>query len=229
MKEIKHVFFDLDDTLWDFEKNSGLVLEQLFEEFALAPKLNTDVHSFLKAYKEKNLALWKLYYQKAIDKQFLRNHRFNETFKLFGYDNYDENLRVTEAYLERSPKGTHLKPGCREVLDYLQPKYKLHIITNGFREVQSIKMDGSGIRHYFTNIIISEEYQLTKPDVQIFRLAESLAGATPEQCLMIGDNFDSDITGAHNANWQSIYFNEHKPEGYTGIHISGLAELQQLL
>src|SRR5437868_6888407 len=109
MRTKKHLFFDLDDTLWDFEKNSQLVLKDLFVEFSLSDKLRTDFDSFFKAYKAINLGLWAKYYKKQIDKQFLRDHRFNLTFKEFTYDNYAENLLITEQYLNRAPKGTFLK------------------------------------------------------------------------------------------------------------------------
>lgn len=224
----KHIFFDLDDTLWDFEKNSGIVLEELFHEYHLQQKLGVDFETFSQAYKKNNQAFWKLYYTKQIDKQFLRNHRFNETFKLFGYDNYDENLKITEHYLQRSPKGTHLKEGCVEVLQYLRHRHTLHIITNGFKEVQSVKMEGSGIQHFFDIILVSEEHQLTKPDEKIFRLAESLTGADSNDCVMIGDNMESDIQGALQAGWEAIYYSPQKHAGYNGRHIEHLHQLKSI-
>lgn len=224
----KHIFFDLDDTLWDFEKNSGIVLEELFREYHLQQKLGVDFETFSHAYKKNNQAFWKLYYTKQIDKQFLRNHRFNETFKLFGYDNYDENLKITEQYLQRSPKGTHLKEGCVEVLQYLRQRHTLHIITNGFKEVQSVKMEGSGIQHFFDIILVSEEHQLTKPDEKIFRLAESLTGAHSNDCVMIGDNMESDIQGALQAGWEAIHYSPQKHAGYNGRHIEHLHQLKSI-
>ncbi len=228
MKHIKHIFFDLDDTLWDFEKNSGQVLEQLFAEFDLTGKLNTDFQTFHTTYKKTNLNLWLQYAKKEIDKQYLRNHRFNLVFNQFNYDNYAENLIITDHYLNRAPKGNHLKEGCIETLDYLKQNYQLHIITNGFKEVQHIKIDGCGLRNYFSNIIISEEHDLTKPDEKIFRLAEKFAGAKKEECVMIGDNFESDVEGAINAGWEAIYFPKEDRPGYTGRSINNLSELKLL-
>jgi putative hydrolase of the HAD superfamily len=226
LRHKKHLFFDLDDTLWDFQKNSGIVLAQLFEEFELATKLTTDYPVFLQTYKRINLDFWSKYYTKQIDKQYLRNHRFNETFKAFGYDNYEENLVITSQYLSRAPRETHLKEDCIEVLDYLKDKYQLHIITNGFLEVQHIKLDGSGLRSYFNQIIISEEHQLIKPEEKIFRLAEFLTGAEKNDCVMIGDSFESDITGAINAGWEAIHLNETPKDA--GIkNIRHLKELKQ--
>ena len=224
----KHLFFDLDDTLWDFEKNSGIVLKQLFLEFDLENKLKTDFDNFSKVYKKTNHQLWQQYSKKEIDKHHLRNNRFNIVFNKFDYDNYNENLEVTEHYLNRAPKGTHLKDGCIETLDYLKTNYHLHIITNGFKEIQAIKIDGCGLRDYFKNIIVSEEHQLSKPEEKIFRLAETFADAKQEECVMIGDNYESDIVGALNAGWEAIYFAEEKPESYSGRHILNLIDLKKL-
>ncbi len=229
MKNKTHVFFDLDDTLWDFEKNSRLVLSDLFLEFNLEDKLKTDFNSFLTEYKKINLQLWTAYYKKQIDKHYLRNHRFNEAFKQFNYNNYNENLLITEHYLQRAPQGTHLKEDCLEVLNYLKQNYQLHIITNGFKEVQRIKINGSGLKDYFTHILISEEHGLTKPDAKIFKLAEQLASTNAQQCIMIGDNFESDIEGAVNAGWDAIYFSEHNNHHFDGCVIKALKELKQLL
>ena len=228
LKNKKHLFFDLDDTLWDFEKNSGHVLQQLFLEFDLKNKLKTDFENFSAIYKRTNLQLWLDYSKKKITKEYLRNNRFNLAFNQFDYDNYDENIIITEHYLHRSPKGKHLKDGCIETLEYLKPNYNLHIITNGFKEVQSIKIDGCGLRDYFSNIIISEDHQLSKPDEQIFRLAETFANATKEECVMIGDNFDNDVDGAINAGWEAIYFAEENHPGYNGRYISNLSALQTI-
>lgn len=207
---IKHIFFDLDDTLWDFEKNSSAVLAQLYHEYELSSKLKVDFDTFHSTYKTINSELWRSYYRREIDKPYLRNNRFQLVFNKFSYSNFEENLRVTADYLERSPYGTHLKDGCIETLEHLRKKFKLHIITNGFKEVQHIKLDNCGLRPYFQQVIISEEHDLTKPDERIFRLAEKLANAPTEQCLMIGDNYESDVEGALNAGWKSIYFTEEK-------------------
>jgi putative hydrolase of the HAD superfamily len=224
---IKHIFFDLDDTLWDFEKNSSSVLQELFTEFDLSSKLKTDYDTFHSTYKFVNNKLWQQYYRKEIDKIFLRNHRFLFAFNEFGYDNFDENMQVTELYLQRSPYGKHLKDGCHETLTYLGKKYKLHLITNGFKEVQHIKLDNCGLRSYFDQIIISEEHHLTKPDEKIFRLAETLSNASRHECLMIGDNMESDIEGARNAGWKSVYYSKEKgdQDTYSIDHLLSLKDV----
>lgn len=228
LKHKTHLFFDFDDTLWDFQKNSTVVLQELFDEYNLQSKLNTGLDDFLKAYKETNLSFWSQYYKRLIDKNYLRNHRFNETFKRFGYDHYEENLLITEQYLKRAPHGTCLKDGCVETLAYLKQNYQLHIITNGFSEVFAIKMNACGIRDYFTHMIISEEHNLVKPEREIFRLAESFTGAKTEECVMIGDSLESDIHGAINAGWEAVYLTQEEVPEFKGRTISSLGDLKAL-
>ena len=228
LKHKKHLFFDFDDTLWDFTKNSARVLEELFYEFELHEKLNTSFEHFLARYQKTNLELWSKYYKRQVSKQEMRDNRFNTVFKGFGYDNYEENLLITQQYLTRGPKGEYLKEGCRETLDYLKEKYTLHIITNGFSESQRVKIEGSGLTHYFTQVIISDEHGMVKPEPQIFRLAESMSGAKTNDCVMIGDSLESDINGALNAGWDAVYYHESKEHVHQGLSISSLRELKGL-
>jgi putative hydrolase of the HAD superfamily len=228
LRDKKHIFFDLDDTLWDFERNSGEVLKELYEEHGLAGRLNTDFNTFQNAYRELNLSLWTRYYKREIDKVFLRNNRFQLVFCQYGYDDYAHSLRISEEYLLRAPKRQYLKEGCIDLLQYLKGRYQLHIITNGFTEVQNIKIDTCGLRSFFKHIIISEEHGLVKPEEKIFRLGESLASAKPEDCVMIGDNFDSDITGGLNAGWDVVYFNRSDRKEFEGRRIASLGELKAI-
>lgn len=228
LKGIKHIFFDFDDTLWDFRKNSSATLYELFSEFRLSEKLGVDFDTFNEVYQKINLDLWSKYYKRQIDKNALRFTRFEMAFAAFGYRNKADSQLVTQLYTERAPRGTFLKEGCREVLSYLREKYALHIITNGFSEVQAIKIDGCNLRPYFNNIIIADEHDLVKPEEQIFRIAEKLADATRDQCVMVGDSFESDITGAINAGWEAVYFTESPQLNYTGKSIVHLTELKAL-
>lgn len=206
VKNIRHIFFDFDDTLWDFEANSNTVLRQLFEEFDLSIKLQVSVEDFLDTYKKINLSLWSRLYKREIDKQFLRDHRFAEVFRQFDYENFEENLTISQQYLSRAPHGSALKPGCIEMLEDLRDRYELHIITNGFMETQHLKMKACGLAPYFKHFIISEEHGFVKPELGIFRKAEQLSGAGAENCLMVGDSYESDIVGAITAGWEAIHF-----------------------
>jgi putative hydrolase of the HAD superfamily len=219
-----HLFFDLDNTLWDFDTNSRHVLSELFVSFQLEEKLKTDFSSFHDFYVKKNDELWHLYYFNKIQKSELRYKRFYDSFLNFGLDDVNFSKTISEEYVRISPYSKILKPGCEETLDALSKKYQLHIITNGFKEVQNIKIDNCGLRKYFSEIIISEEHQLTKPQVEIFRLAEKKAGTSPEKCVMIGDNWISDIEGALGAGWRAIYL-----KGATPVpDCSGVDQIQHL-
>jgi putative hydrolase of the HAD superfamily len=223
----KHLFFDLDDTLWDFEANSTLVLKDLFQEFDLKQKLNVESDQFLFEYYRINLELWRKLYKREIDKHYLRDHRFREVFQFFNYETQGEHLEISQRYLQRAPHGKALKPDCISTLEQLQTRHHLHIITNGFAETQSIKLDGCNLRQFFNHIIISEEHGFVKPEEGIFRLAENLSGAKQADCIMIGDNLDSDIAGAVNAGWQAIHFSESGDSSHN-LQVKNLSELLRI-
>jgi len=224
-QNLKHIFFDLDDTIWDFEKNSERILSKLFDEQKLETKLSSDFITYFFAYKKRNAELWQLYNTKKITKDELRKRRFHETFLQFGYNDFDLSYFISEEYIKQSPFGTDLKKGSIELLETLRKDYKLHIITNGFKEVQHIKLQQCDLNKYFNQIIISEDIGCNKPDIKIFREAERLGNTSKEECLMIGDNFNTDIVGSKNAGWQSIWYNPHKNKRYQTTQIHCLTEL----
>ena len=190
---IKHIFFDLDRTLWDFEKNSEAVIrllisnERLQEQFGIMPEL------FIKKYRKINHYLWHLYSQKKISKEELRNSRFTKTLEKLGLNNPELGWKMEQAYIAQSPYQTLLLDGTMEVLEYLSPRYTLHILSNGFKEVQHIKLRESGIQGHFQTVCISEEMGFQKPETQIFHLAQQKVHAEKSSCLMIGDEFTNDI------------------------------------
>lgn len=173
---------------------------------------NTCFEDFIEVYESINHQLWYQYGLKQVTKEELRYQRFYQAFNHFGYDNPELSHSWAEDYLKISPYKTHLIDGAVEVLEYLRKNYQLHIITNGFKEVQQIKMEVSTLKPYFNHVIISEDHGVSKPDVAIFRLAEKLTGASAHECLMIGDNYDTDIAGALNAEWKTIHFSSEKRE-----------------
>lgn len=222
------LFFDLDDTLWDFEKNSTSVLSELFIELELQNKLKVDFLSFCNAYKKITQTLWDEYAKKKVDKHHVRNRRFELLFEQFNYINKQDSKHMAEFYLLKTPHGKALKEDCLDVLDYLKPHYHLHIITNGFTDSQNIKLNNSGLVNYFSCIIISEEHQLAKPDVAIYKLAESLTGTKSTECVMIGDNFENDVQGSLNAGWEAVYFATQNKKTFNGNHINGLRDLKTI-
>ncbi len=224
-QNLQHIFFDLDDTIWDFEKNSEGILSKLFEEHGLQHKLQNDFYTYFTAYKKKNGELWQLYNTKKITKDELRKRRFHETFLQFGYNDFDLSWAISESYLQRSPYGTELKKGAIELLETLSENYKLHVITNGFKEIQYIKLKQCDLGKYFDAVIISEEVGHNKPNIEIFREAERLVNTSKEACLMIGDNFETDIQGAKKAGWQSIWYNPQKSKRYQTTQVHCLTEI----
>jgi len=224
---IRHIFFDLDHTLWDFETNSRAALEEMFASHGMRGKCRTDFPQFLKTYEAVNDRYWTLYSAKQVSKDDLRYLRFQDTFMHYGYDDVALAKHWADEYLQLSPYKTNLMPGAREVLDYLRPHYTLHLITNGFKEVQDIKIDQTKLRPYFQTILISEEHGLSKPDTAIFRLAETLSSAHTSECIMIGDNYEMDIVGASNASWQAIHLTG-EPMTYTATGVKGIARLKEL-
>jgi putative hydrolase of the HAD superfamily len=227
IKQIKHIFFDLDNTLWDFEKNSREALLHLFIEHKIEQYCETDFDNFIKIYEAINHELWHLYSLNQTTKEELRYQRFYKSFLHFNYNNLSLSHQWANDYLKISPYKTHLIDGAIDVLLYLKDKYELHIITNGFKEVQHIKLDYSNLKSYFNHIIISEEHGFNKPDIKIFDLAQQLADAQTHECVMIGDNFDTDIIGALNAKWKAIYLANIKKEN-EDINYSQISRLIQL-
>jgi len=231
LKKIEHVFFDLDRTLWDFESNSEATLKELFEEFKLNNKLGVTDDLFIREYKRINELFWEDYRKGTIKKEYLRYGRFETALKFFGYSDKEMATEIGELYISRSPRKTGLVDGSIEVLEYLKPKYQLHIITNGFEEVQHIKMESAGLTPYFQNIITSESAGAKKPSKVIFYHAEELTGALAHNSIMIGDHYDADVIGAIDSNWKAVLYepNETKVENDEYIHIHHLRELMDIL
>ncbi len=202
---IKHVFFDLDHTLWDFDKNSKLAYEQIFRE----EKLGIDIDQFISIYQPLNLKFWRMYRHNEISKEELRFQRFKQAFDAVGYATTTAEIdRYADLYIEYLPNHNHLFAGCNEMLETLQKKYVLHIITNGFDEVQDLKMTKSGLSKYFKTCLTAETAGIKKPDSRIFQQALNLAGATASESLMIGDSYEADILGGKNAGLKTIWFHQ---------------------
>ena len=207
--EIKDVFFDLDHTLWDFDRNSGLAFERVFQKHKIALPLS----DFLREYEPINLIYWKKYREERVTKEELRRGRLTETFNIFKLKFPIETIdAMAVCYIEELPVDSHLFIGTVEILEYLSRKYNLHIITNGFEEVQYQKLNNSGIKRYFNTITTSEEVGLKKPHPSVFKTAMAKASATPQKSIMIGDSFEADIIGARNAGMHTLFFNYRNEE-----------------
>jgi len=221
--KVTDVFFDLDHTLWDFDKNSGFTFQKIFNE----QKVKVALPDFLEVYMPANLKFWKLYREDKITKSELRYQRLKFVFDTMGYPVSDELIyRLSEEYINHLSSFNTLFPNAIEVLNYLQPKYKLHIITNGFQEVQEKKLRNSGIYGYFDQIIDSEMAGVKKPNPIIFNLALNRAGVQPEKSLMIGDSLEADIIGAKSLGFHTIHFNAHHEKTHSVAPI--IYDLQEI-
>lgn len=205
--KVEHIFFDLDHTLWDFDKNSALTFEFIFKKH----EVNATLVDFLKLYEPINLKYWKLYRDEKVSKENLRYSRLKETFDALEFVVEDQVInQLSEDYITYLSSFNHVFDGTFEILDYLKPKYKLHIITNGFKEAQNNKLKSSKLDHYFDTVTSAEAAGVKKPNPDIFNFALNLAKAETQNSIMIGDNYEADILGALNIGLDAICFNYHK-------------------
>ena len=226
LTHIQHVFFDLDHTLWDFDYNSACVFEQIFEERGIPISVN----EFIKVYAPINVAYWKQFEKGEIDKQNLRYRRLADTFdKLLLKFSRDEIDTISNAYIAYLPLQKNLIEGALATVSYMKTKYKLHIITNGFEEVQEQKLERSGLLSYFDTITNSDEAGVKKPDPYIFRLALSKAGARAEESVMIGDSLEADVMGAQRVGIQGVYFGNELENESMCLNVNKLHQLKELL
>ena len=227
MKHINHIFFDLDHTLWDFEKNSDLAFEAVFKKH----QLNVNLAKFLNYYRQINFEYWKRYREERVTKEELRYGRLNDTFTKIKVEvsrSVIDELAID--YITELPKNNHLFDGAHQILDYLKPNYELHIITNGFNEVQFKKLKNSKMTNYFKEIITSEEVGVKKPNPKIFNFALEKANATFQESLMIGDNWEADIMGAKKTGLDVIFCNfNNEPVSESIKSINHLLEIKKYL
>lgn len=231
MKAYKHIFFDLDRTLWDLERNSRETLAELYEKHKLAEQGVDSFTTFHERYLEINENLWNHYLRGDLAKETLRVKRFHDTLKEYGIKNRHLAGVLADDYISKSPHKTHVLPYTHETLAYLEKKYTLHIITNGFEEVQHIKIEKSGIRNYFKHVVTSEEAGAQKPALEIFEYSLKLAKAVHYESIMIGDTIETDMEGARNSGIDHVYFNPSgKAHGHRFTHeISSLKQLTDIL
>ena len=227
MNTITDVFFDLDHTLWDFDKNSEMAFDCIFKKNH--PDVNTEL--FIEKYIPINHACWKLYQKDQISHEKLRYDRLKLSFDALDYAISDAAIhQMAEDYIELLPENNFLFEGAIEILEYLHQKYTLHIITNGFAAVQDKKVRNSNLEIYFKTITNSEMAGVKKPNPIIFEHALDIANAKKEQSIMIGDCLDADVNGALNAGLKAIFFNPNQVEVPSEIkQVKHLLELQNFL
>lgn len=225
--QLKALFFDLDHTLWDFETNSALAFEELFQTY----QIKLPLASFLKVYIPANNRYWKLYREGKIDKETLRFERLKSVFDTLNYSTSDKLIYdMSDAYIQILPEYNALFDGALDVLTALKKKYSLHVITNGFKDVQYFKMRNSGLLPFFETITDSSSVGVKKPDPLIFSHALKVGQVAPDEALMIGDSLEADIEGALAVGMHAIHFmpiEKAHPAHYHEIEF--LSELTELL
>lgn len=230
-KTYRHIFFDLDRTLWDFDAAAEVAFERIYEQYHLKELGIPSAHEFHMVYHPLNEKLWELYRANQVTKDELNRTRFMEPLEHYGIHDIGLADHLSEDYVYWSPRIVRLVPGTMELLAYLKPKYHLHLITNGFQEIQHVKLSGSGMEPYFETLTVSEEVGVKKPNPEIFQYALRKAGATPEESLMIGDEMAVDIDGARAAGIDQLFFNPsgQPAQGECTYEVKSLLEITSIL
>jgi putative hydrolase of the HAD superfamily len=205
LKTYKHLFFDLDNTLWDFKANAREAFHGIFSRLGLLERMDFD--RFLNTYEKHNEYLWTEYRKGKMKKDHLRTERMILTFQEMGIDDPDLPQITGDLYIQEAPQKANLFPGVHETLKYLGERYKMYILTNGFSEVQLRKINSSNLQTYFTKVFMAEMVGYQKPDRRFFEYAIKSVHAHKNECLMIGDDPEADIRGAYHAGIDQVYFN----------------------
>ena len=204
----KHLFFDLDHTLWDFDRNSSESLTDIFHNKNLTSHGVSSLELFVQSFLRINTVLWDQFDRGLIHHTHIRQNRFKMVFEELGILCPENHEEIGEIYLQTLPHKKHLLEGAFELLEYVSGKgYQLHIITNGFNEIQAKKIASSGITHFFQNVVTFDNASAKKPDPKIFAYALEVAGALPDESIMIGDNWIADILGAKQFGLDTVYVN----------------------
>lgn len=227
----KHLFFDLDHTLWDFDANAKNTLHDLHNTLELEKRGVHDFELFYQNYLEHNTKLWARYRKGFIKQAELRTKRMRLT--LLDFKIGDESLAETmsKRFLEMLPTRNILFPYAIEILEYLSNKnYQMHLITNGFEDVQHHKINNSKINHYFDKVITSEGSNSLKPNKEIFEFALAATNASTKESIMLGDDLEADIIGAHNAGMDQVFINhvDAHPTFKPTYMVRSLKELEAL-
>ncbi|MGB0195355.1 MAG: YjjG family noncanonical pyrimidine nucleotidase [Flavobacteriales bacterium] len=211
------LFFDLDRTLWDFDRNSREALEEIFVEIAQPnlPQVKTAAE-FIPVYEAENEKCWKAYREGRITKEELRPLRFRKAVEGLGIPSFDAMDTLAEAmgtaYVQRAPYRTALFDGAIDVCRALKVRgHRMFILTNGFEEVQHIKVNRSGLEPFFDGVFTSDALGFKKPHPECFAKGLALAGSSAERAVMIGDDWECDVDGAIQAGWGAIHFDPHQP------------------
>lgn len=230
MKKYKHIFFDLDQTLWDFKSSSKLILEQIYSKYELS-KYFESFEEFHTNYQHHNELLWADYKEGKLKKSVLRWQRFHKTILEKGLEKKEIAKKMAQDYVDGLSYQNTVFPHAIDALEYLSKKYKLYVLTNGFKEIQDIKMKICKLDIYFQRVFTSEEIGFLKPQRGAFEFALNSVNAKKSESIMVGDDLKSDINGAKNFGIDQIFFNPDnifQNENPT-FEIQSLKELMEIL
>ncbi len=226
----KHVIFDLDHTLWDYNTNAKETLFDLYKSYRLGYHNLFSPQEFYDTFMEINESLWVAYNNDKLAKGYIRDNRFKLIFEKLKLPLLNYPSGIDNDYLFACPKKTNKIEFAVEILNYLKTKYGLHILTNGFNDVQSVKLDRSGLSPYFQEVVTSESVGAKKPSPEIFAYALEKIGASKTEVIMVGDNANTDVKGARDFGIDQVYFNPEENQGVeTTFDIKSLKQLKDIL
>ena len=228
---IQHIFFDLDNTLWDHRKNAYLTLNEIFAREKVQEKYQLGFEEFHKEYFTINENLWAGIRDGKIDKQYIRDHRFYDSFLFFGIDDKELSQKFENNFLDQIIENNELVEGAFDILEYLaQKKYRLHILSNGFEEVTYRKCELSGIKNYFATITSADEINIRKPQPEIFEYALKKADAKKENSIIIGDDWIADVEGGLAFGMDAVFFDRFNDDFDAEVKtVKNLSDIKQYL
>ncbi len=231
MSKYRHLFFDLDHTLWDYDTNAAEALTELHQKHGIESRSGITAEQLIQTFLEVNDILWDDFNLSRINRDDIRSRRFPMIYEILSASLNDIPLNIEVEYVELAPTKRTTFPFAHEVLGHLAEQHQLHLITNGFDDIQSTKLESSDLTNYFDVIVTSETAGFRKPEAEIFEFALNKAGADKAECLMIGDSLVADIGGARNFGIDQVFFNPNeKPHSQEVTYeIKGLKELVELL
>lgn len=231
MQRYRNLFIDLDDTIYDFSAASRESFHETYDQLHYERYFDS-FEQYMQIYEPYNLELWRIYGEGKITKAELNRRRYLHPLETVGVN--DPQLAKTFCHeaLGRIPTKNKLVDGAMELLEYLRPKYRMHILSNGFKELQSHKMRTSGILHYFDSLILSEDIGINKPRRELFEYALEKSGSQVSDSIMIGDMFDTDIAGAAGVGMEQIYYNPKEKKGHPftpTYEVNHLLQIKEIL
>lgn len=231
MQKYRHLFIDLDDTVYDFSEASREAFRETYDLLQYGRYFNSFEH-YMELYAPYNLMLWGMYGEGKITKEELNRRRYSHPLEAVGVNDQELAATFCREALSRIPTKGPLMPGAIELLKYLRPKYNMYILSNGFKELQSRKMHTAGIDKYFDKLILSEDIGVNKPNPELFEHALRTTGSKLSESIMIGDMFETDITGAANIGMEQIYYNPKGKKGHPFVptyEVTHLLQIKEIL